>query len=80
MELTLSLFVLAVFLALLCQYLSISLGMCYGILLTRMLLILGLSPLHVVPAVLLSQLAGGIVGGLAYQRAGNIKLYFNRVE
>lgn len=28
--------------------------------------------------VLLSQLAGGVVGGLAHQRAGNVKLDFRR--
>ncbi len=40
------------------------------------LLILGFTPLRVVPAVLLSQLAGGMIGGLAHHRAGNIRVDF----
>lgn len=78
MELTSSLFVVVLVIAFLCQYLSISFGMGYGTTITPLLLIMGLSPLQVVPAVLSSQLAGGIVGGLAHYRAGNIELDFRR--
>jgi uncharacterized membrane protein YfcA len=42
------------------------------------LLILGFSPIQVVPAVLLSQLAGGAIGGLAHHRVGNINLDFRQ--
>lgn len=78
MELTLSLFVVTLLIALLCQYMSISFGMGYGTTLTPLLLILGFSPLQVVPAVLLSQLVGGTIGGLAHHRLGNIELDFRR--
>lgn len=78
MELTLGLFVVAVVIAFVCQYASVSLGMGYGTALTPLLLILGFSPLQVVPAVLLSQLVGGMIGGLAHHRAGNIMLDFRR--
>jgi len=79
-ELTAIIFVVIVFIALMCQFLSISLGVGYGTPLTPILLILGFAPLHAVPAVLLSQLAGGIVGGLAHHRLGNISLDFRRDE
>ena len=78
MELASSLFVVVVLIALLCQYLSVSLGVGYGTILTPLLLILGFSPLQVVPAVLLSQLVGGATGGIAHHWAGNIKLDFRR--
>ena len=44
------------------------------------LLIIGFAPLEVVPAVLLGQLVGGLVGGLAHHRLGNISLDFRRDE
>ena len=64
--------------ALLAQYMSISTGMGYGITLTPLLLILGFSPLQVVPAVLFSQFAGGTIGSVAHHRLGNIELDFKR--
>jgi uncharacterized membrane protein YfcA len=48
--------------------------------LTPLLLIIGFLPLEVVPAVLLGQLAGGLVGGLAHYWAGNISLDFRQDE
>lgn len=80
MELTSTLFVVVIFIALLCQYMSISLGVGYGTPLTPVLLIIGFAPLQIIPAVLLSQLAGGVVGGLAHHRVGNIHLDFKRDE
>jgi len=80
MEVTSTLFVVIVFIAILTQYLSVSIGVGYGTALTPLLLIIGFLPLQIVPAVLLSQLAGGIVGGVAHYRAGNIHLDFRRDE
>ncbi len=78
MELISSLFAGTVCIALLCQYLSISLAVGYGTTLTLLLLILGFSPLQIVPAVLLSHLIGGTIGGFAHHRVGNIELDFRR--
>lgn len=80
MEITLTLFVAVAILALLCEYVDASIGMGYGTTLTPLLLIIGFSPLEVVPAVLLGQLAGGLIGGLAHQRLGNISLDFRKDE
>ena len=77
-ELTPLIFVAVVFIALLCQFLSVSLGVGYGTPLTPVLLIMGFTPLNAVPAVLLSQLAGGVVGGLVHHRVRNIELDFRR--
>ncbi|RLG51185.1 MAG: hypothetical protein DRN96_05860 [Thermoproteota archaeon] len=61
-------------LSFLCEYIDSTLGMGYGTTLTPALLLLGFSPHSVVPAVLTSELATGLVGGVLHSKAGNIKL------
>ncbi|MFC1866395.1 sulfite exporter TauE/SafE family protein [Chloroflexota bacterium] len=73
------LFVLVLFTALMCQYASISIGMGYGITMAPLLIIMGFYPIEVVPAILSSHLAGGIVGSVLHQRLGNIEMGFKRV-
>jgi uncharacterized membrane protein YfcA len=80
MELTLGIFAAVAIIALLCEYMDASIGMGYGTTLTPILLIIGFLPLEVVPSVLLGQLAGGIIGGLAHYRFGNISLDFRQDE
>ena len=80
MEITPTLFAAVAVLALLCEYMDASIGMGYGTTLTPLLLIIGFLPLEVVPAVLLGQLAGGLIGGLAHYRLGNISLDFRQDE
>ncbi len=64
--------------ALACEYLDASIGMGYGTTLTPLLLTMGFAATDVVPAVLVGQLAGGLVGTLAHYRLGNIRLDFRR--
>ena len=64
--------------AFLCEYFDSSLGMGYGTTLTPLLLIMGFSPLQVVPAVLFSEFLTGIIAGLFHHRFGNIRLGFRR--
>lgn len=78
MQMTLFLFVTVVFIALFCEYMDASIGMGYGTTLTPLLLIIGFLPLQVVPAVLLGQLVGGMVGGIFHHRLGNINLDFRQ--
>lgn len=78
MEITIALFVSVAAIALLCEFMDASIGMGYGTTLTPILLIVGFAPLEVVPAVLLGQLVGGLVGGFAHYRLGNINLDFRR--
>jgi uncharacterized membrane protein YfcA len=80
MEVSIALLVGVAILSLFCEYMDASIGMGYGTTLTPLLLIFGLAALQVVPAVLLGQLIGGAVGGLAHHRLGNIKLDFRRDE
>ena len=74
MEMTPSLFIGVSFLSLFCEYTTASIGMGYGTVLTPLLLVFGLTPLQVVPSVLLGQLVGGVAGGIAHHRLGNITL------
>jgi uncharacterized membrane protein YfcA len=77
-EITPTLFAVVAVIAFSFQYTSVSMGLGYGTVLTPVLLIMGFAPLQVVPAVLLSQFAGGLVGGVAHHRVGNISLDFRR--
>jgi|GEM_PF-66152 len=56
------------------EYIDSSLGMGYGTVLTPVLLILGYSPLDVVPCLLLSESLSGLFGGLLHHRLGNVDL------
>ncbi|GAJ06236.1 unnamed protein product, partial [marine sediment metagenome] len=80
MEITPILFTAVAILALLCEYMDAAIGMGYGTTLTPLLLIAGFSPLEAVPAVLLGQLAGGLIGGFSHYRVGNMSLDFRRDE
>ena len=78
MEITPALFAVVALIAFAFQYMSVSMGLGYGTVLTPVLLIIGFGPLQAVPAVLLSQVAGGVIGGVAHHRVGNISLDFRR--
>ena len=56
------------------EYVDSTLGMGYGTTLTPLLLVMGFSPLQVVPAVLLSELFTGLLGGALHHKAGNVDL------
>ena len=61
-----------VIVAFLCEYMDSTLGMGYGTTLTPVLLLLGFSPMQIVPAVLLSELITGLLAGFFHQREGNV--------
>ena len=71
---TYSLFLILVAVAFMAEYVDSSLGMGYGTTLTPLLMILGFSPLQVVPAVLLSEFLSGITSGLYHHSLGNVDL------
>lgn len=58
--------------AFLAEYVDSTLGMGYGTTLSPILLILGFEPLQVVPAILLSELATGLLAGFAHHVMGNV--------
>ena len=55
-----------------CEYMDSTLGMGYGTTLTPVLLLLGFSPMQIVPAVLLSELITGLLAGFFHHREGNV--------
>ncbi len=67
-------FVAIAAMAFLAEYVDSSLGMGYGTTLTPLLMIVGFSPLQIVPAVLLSEFLTGISAGVLHHRVGNVDL------
>ncbi len=78
MEPTPALLIAVAVVALVCEYVDASVGMGYGTALTPLLLVMGLAAIDIVPAVLIGQLAGGLVGSIAHHKLGNIHLDFRR--
>jgi len=66
--------IIIVILAFLLEIVDASLGMGYGTILTPVLLMLGFDPLEVVPAVLISQLAGDFLAAFFHHEFKNINL------
>jgi uncharacterized membrane protein YfcA len=56
-----------------CEYFDSSLGMGYGTTLTPVLMLLGMAPTDIVPAVLMSQMCAGLAAGLAHHTVGNVR-------
>jgi len=74
-----SLVALAIFFAALaCEFMDSSLGMGYGTTLTPLLLMVGFEPLHIVPAILLSELVTGLAAGVLHQHDGNVDFLHDR--
>lgn len=73
MELTLIFIVIMIMTAFICEYVDSTLGMGYGTALTPILLLLGFSPLQIVPTILLSELITGISAGLLHHKQGNVE-------
>lgn len=67
-------FVMLVFMALIAEYVDSTLGMGYGTTLTPVLLMMGWSPLQVVPAILFSELITGLGAALVHHAVGNVDL------
>lgn len=68
------LFVIIACMAFFAEYIDSSLGMGYGTTLTPVLLIFGFTPMEVVPAILISEFATGILSGICHHKFGNVDL------
>jgi len=64
--------------AFVCEYVDSTLGMGYGTTLTPLLLLIGLEPLQVVPAILFSEFVTGVLAGLFHHKFGNVFFDFRR--
>jgi len=76
MELTIQMIVAILVIAFVCEYMDSTLGMGYGTTMTPVLMLFGFSPLHIVPAVLLSELITGTLSGAMHHREGNVNFHF----
>jgi hypothetical protein len=72
MELALWLILMIIVGAFIYEYVDSTLGMGYGTTLTPVLLLVGFSPMQVVPAILLSELISGILAGIFHHFEGNV--------
>ncbi len=73
-ELSLLMIVIIVVVAFLCEYMDSTLGMGYGTTLTPVFLLMGFSPMQIVPVILLSELVSGLLAGIFHHREGNVDL------
>lgn len=64
--------------AFVCEYVDSTLGMGYGTTLTPLLLLLGFSPLQVVPAILFSEFVTGILAAVFHHKLGNVSFDFGK--
>lgn len=72
MEITLLYLLFIVVIAFVCEYVDSTFGMGYGTTLTPLLLIMGFTPLEIIPAVLISELFTGILAGFFHHKENNI--------
>ena len=73
-ELGLGIIITLIICAFLCEYLDSTLGMGYGTTLTPVFLLMGFSPMQIIPAILLSELISGLLAGVFHHREGNVNL------
>lgn len=74
LELSLWVIVAIAVIAFLCEYMDSTLGMGYGTTLTPVFLLMGFSPMQIVPAILLSELTSGLLAGFFHHLEGNVDL------
>jgi len=65
-------YVVVAFIAFICELIDSTFGMGYGTSLTPLLLVMGFSPLLVVPSILLSELITGVLAGVLHHSSGNV--------
>lgn len=71
-KLTLTVGLIIILVAFFAEYMDSTMGMGYGTMLAPVLLILGYSPLQVVPALLLSEFITGMLAGFTHHFVGNV--------
>jgi uncharacterized membrane protein YfcA len=71
-----SIFIWVFIISLLAEYMDATIGMGYGTTLTPLLLLIGFSPLQIVPSILLSQFFSGIFAATLHHGTGNVTFDF----
>ncbi len=80
MEISLAIIIAMVIIAFLCEFTDATIGMGYGTTLTPVLLLMGFSPIEIVPAILLSELVAGLLAGLLHHFHGNVNFKLNSMD
>ncbi len=80
LEISLGIIIILIIGAFICEYVDSTLGMGYGTTLTPVLLIMGYSPLQVVPVILISELISGVLAAFFHHREGNVKFKPKRTD
>lgn len=70
-SMTLSSFIIILFVALFCEWIDSALGMGYGTILSPLLIFLGFPTLLVVPSILITQAFGGLTAAIFHHKHGN---------
>ncbi len=73
-----TLIILVVIISAVLEFIDSTLGMGYGTTLTPILMLMGFSPLQIVPAILISELFSGISAAYLHHRAGNVFFDFRK--
>lgn len=73
-------FLILVVLAFVAEYIDSSLGMGYGTTLTPLLLLLGFTPLQIVPIVLLSEFVAGLVAAMFHHTYQNVSFHRDSLD
>lgn len=81
MNLTIFVITAIILLSFCCELIDSSFGMGYGTILTPSLMFFfGFEPIQIVPAILFSEMASGLFGGLLHWKQGNIVFFTNKSE
>jgi len=65
-------FIIVIVLAFICEFINAIFGGGHGTILTPLLIMLGFSPLTIVPSVLLAEVISGVLVGMAHHKVGNV--------
>jgi len=71
---------IVIILAFICEFIDSSIGMGYGTTLTPLLLIMGYTPLQIVPALLLSELISGLAAAFTHQKFHNVNFRAGSID
>jgi len=66
--------------SLIMEMIDSSIGMMFGTLLTPILILVGYNPVHVIPAILLSQALGGFIASIRHHKLKNADFTKNTIS
>lgn len=73
-------FIVILFVAFVMETIDSSVGMGYGTILSPLLIIMGYSPVYVIPSILFSQTVGGFLAGIFHNKHKNVQFKFAKLS